>query len=104
MNRNPICSTADFALVVLVVSCNISIAQDISVEKAKILWEKVIQAKGGRQNLQNVKTLVVTTKRMNPNDKKEFRSAYYVDVFELPGRWWRWVDERPGFSINGRHV
>lgn len=37
-------------------------AQNNNVEKAKQLWEKVITAKGGRENLYAVKNLVVSEK------------------------------------------
>ncbi len=77
-------------------------SQDKNVEQAKELWEKVIAAKGGRENLHKVKTLAVTTKSYSPYDKKEFRNSHYVEFYLLPDKWWWWIDDRPRFNLTIR--
>jgi hypothetical protein len=76
--------------------------QNNNLEKAKELWEKVIAARGGRENLYAVKTLVVSTKSYNPANSKEFRNTHLEDLYVLPDKWWTWLDQRPGFPLGIR--
>ncbi len=71
-----------------------------SNKAAQELWEKVIEAKGGRENLYAIKTLVVSSKPSNSETKKEVKNSKYEELFVLPDKWWWWLDERPDFSLD----
>jgi len=74
-------------------------AQNDNIGKAKQLWEKVIAAKGGRENLYAVKNLVVSNKSYSPFEDEEFQNSKSEELYVLSGKWWCWSDERPGFTI-----
>lgn len=90
-----ICFYCAFALLF----CEESIAQNNNIEKAKQLWEKVIEAKGGRENLYAVKNLVVSNKSYSPFEDEKFQNSKSEELYILSGKWWSWSDERPGFTI-----
>jgi hypothetical protein len=73
--------------------------QNANMEKAIELWEKVIAAKGGRENLYAIKNLVVSKKSYSPFEDKEFQNSKSEKLFVMSGKLWSWIDERPGFSI-----
>lgn len=89
-----------FCIILLLLFCGNSFAQSQNVEKAKELWEKVITAKGGRENLYAVKNLVVSNKSFSPFENEEFQNSKYQEFFVLSGKWWFWTDDRPGFTLN----
>ena len=89
-----------FCIIFVLLYSGSVIAQDQSVDKAKELWEKVIVAKGGRENLYAIKTLVVSTKPHNSKAGEEFSNSKYEELFVLPNKWWWWLDERPDFSLD----
>lgn len=74
-------------------------AQNKGLEKAQGLWEKVIEAKGGREKLYSVQNLIVSSKSQSQKDSKEFSNSHLVDLFVLPSQWWSWIDQRPGFTL-----
>lgn len=92
--------TVFFCIIVALLYSGTIMAQDRNVEQAKELWEKVIKAKGGRENLYAIKTLVVSTNPSNSKDPKEITNSKYEELFVLPDRWWWWLDERPEFSLD----
>jgi len=70
-------------------------AQNGETKKARELWEKVIDAKGGREKLYAVKNLVVSVKTINKRPKKDFPGYHTESLFVLPDKWWFWADEPP---------
>ena len=89
-----------FTIIAICLCLNIfAYGQEDNVAKAKELWEKIIAAKGGREKLQSVTTLQVSTKSHSPYDKKEFRDSHYEQLFVLPYKLWWYIDQRPGFSL-----
>lgn len=70
-----------------------------SRKAAQELWEKVIAAKGGRENLYAVKNLVVSKKSFSPSEDEEFQNSKSEELYILSGKWWSWTDDRPGFTL-----
>ena len=71
---------------------------------AAALWERMIEAKGGRDRLHGVETLVETIRQhlVLPSPKFKNGDQLYVQAMAFPDRIWRWDDERPtvfGMSI-----
>ena len=71
---------------------------------AVALWEQMIEAKGGRERLHGVETLVETMHfpLVFHNPKLKNGADHYVQAIAFPDRIWRWDDERPtvfGMSI-----
>lgn len=62
---------------------------DDDIIKAKQLWEMAIQAKGGRERLHKIESLMLAI----PYPYGEGRTSYELDVF--PNKRWEWIDERP---------
>lgn len=91
-----------FCIILVLLFCGNSFAQTQNAEKAKELWEKVIEAKGGRENLYAVKTLAVSTKSYSPSDREEFRENNFEEFYILPDKFWWWMDGNAGFSLEIR--
>lgn len=72
---------------------------------ATALWERMIEAKGGRDRLHGVETLVETIRQhlaFRPSPKFKNGDELYVQAMAFPDRIWRWQDARPtvfGMSI-----
>lgn len=60
--------------------------------EARTVWERVIEAKGGRERLREIEVLLMT--QPHPDSPDRFR---YVDLWVFPDRWWRWMDDRGGY-------
>jgi len=83
-----------------------------SEEKAAAseLWERMIEAKGGRDRLHGVETLVETTRThlvFPPSPKFKNGDELYVQAMAFPDRIWKWDDARPtvfGMSIDVRNL
>lgn len=70
-------------------------AQNADPKKARELWEQVIAAKGGRENLYAVENLVVSVKTKYKKLKRGFTGNHTESLYVLPDKWWFWVDEPP---------
>ncbi|MEO6049970.1 MAG: hypothetical protein ABIP78_01380 [Pyrinomonadaceae bacterium] len=97
--------------VILLLACGARIASSqanppSAAEKreAERAWESLIKAKGGRERLFAINNLLVTTRGQNSNDEKQFQNTFFEDLYVLPGRWWEWVDQRPGFPLSVAHL
>jgi len=86
-------------LLVLVIGCILpSLGQDPGLpskqtgeEQARKLWELAIEAKGGRQRLEQVQSFLETYGKKHK----------VVTLYVFPDRYWRWADERPSpFGIS----
>jgi hypothetical protein len=71
-------------------------AQEESRGEAKRLWEKVIAAKGGRERLQGVRNMVVSTCGRYSNGRFKTYPVYFEDLLVFPNKYWSWNDYRPG--------
>ena len=76
---------------------------------AAALWERMIEAKGGRERLHGVETLVETIRKrlVFPSPKFKNGDELYVQAMALPDRIWKWQDARPtvfGMSIDVRNL
>ena len=69
-----------------------------SPEDAASFWERMIAAKGGRERLQNVSSLVVNAdgRQRRPVDPDRLRGQVHETmVYQFPDRYWNWEDTRP---------
>lgn len=67
--------------------------------RAAELWEKAVAAKGGRERLHQVRTLVISS--TNPSrrgERTKFAGLHKrtEQVYALPDKYWWWDDSRPG--------
>lgn len=68
---------------------------DDTQAEARQIWEQAIAAKGGRERLQAVSSIVIASKATEGHVRRE-------EVCVLPDRYWFWDDQRPtvlGLSI-----
>ncbi|MGE3465418.1 MAG: hypothetical protein AB7J13_00675 [Pyrinomonadaceae bacterium] len=63
------------------------------IGNATVLWEHVIEAKGGRDRLRAVTSMVVWSDAVSRSKKFGIR---IVNVYDFPDRTWSWTDQRPG--------
>ena len=82
-------------------------APDDARHQAKELWERMIAAKGGRDNLANVRSIEETARRRLRKVPgrwwlKKDTTSYMVRLFVIPDRMWQWSDE--GASVLGLHL
>lgn len=66
-------------------------AQGTNRGNAEQIWERMIAAKGGREKLRSVETILAISD--NPHAQKT--KNHSVDLIVLPNKWWSWVDNRP---------
>jgi hypothetical protein len=79
-------------LLIALFGCTASYASQRNVEAARRAWESVIEAKGGRNLLQGVRTLGIQSQYDGAQGLRSFRS-YSRQVYEFPSRVWiRGVD------------
>ncbi len=74
-------------------------AAPATTASANDLWEKMIEAKGGRSNLHGIKSLLVSSNTNAAKTTREFRKISTIELFVSPNKWWFWYDERPGFKL-----
>ena len=75
--------------------------QSNEVRGANELWEQSIVAKGGREKLHAVRTLVVSSKSEYLEGPKDIRGHHIESFYALPDKLWEWEDYRPGaFGLN----
>lgn len=71
------------------------------VRRANDLWEQTICAKGGREKLHAVRSLVVSSRSKYLEGPEDIRGDHTESLFVLPDKLWQWVDSRPGaFGLN----
>ncbi len=64
------------------------------------VWERMIEAKGGRDRLLEVDSLLMVWPREGVQDQ-----PWYLDLYVFPNRSWRWHDYRPDDEFGlGLHV
>jgi len=75
-------------LVVAAVSAIVCVSGDAAdIERAQQLWEQLIMAKGGRERLRNVRTMVQSERtRVMTGDE------HWVRAYVFPDRVWQWAD------------
>lgn len=87
------------------VSSGANLTDNASRLQAERLWEQAIAAKGGRERLYAIRNFVVSSKsrfRLSPRPDVAVGIAE-ASLYILPGKWWNFVDYRPGkmgYSIN----
>lgn len=91
--------TITFALTGLLFLNAYSAAQSTNVAQANEFWNKAIEAKGGRDRLHSVKSLLVESSSKNHNDEPDFQRIDTTEVFLPPSRFWSCIDQRPGFPL-----
>lgn len=64
--------------------------------RAKQMWEEAIAAKGGRERLHGVKTLLVSSVSKYHKAPKGISGDHTESLYVLPDKWWEWIDSRPG--------
>jgi hypothetical protein len=101
MKKVTLVSVCGFVLLLLIAGGEAG-AQVLSVEIAKELWEQAIAAKGGRDQLYQVRNMVVTSQTKYGNGTKTFHGYRTVGLYVLPDKWWEWYDDSPGGF--GRHT
>jgi len=75
--------------------------QSDEVQRANALWDLAISAKGGREKLHSVRSLVVSSRSRNLGGPKDIPGDHTVSLFVLPDKLWQWIDSRPGaFGLN----
>ena len=62
---------------------------------AERVWEQAIAAKGGREALHGVRTLVVSARRDYPSRKLNKNQIRQEVLYVLPHKFWSWSDYRP---------
>jgi hypothetical protein len=65
--------------------------------EAKQLWEKLVEAKGGRERLHGVRTMLQTehSHLSFPNPRFKNGDDYEVRLYAFPDRVWQYYDARP---------
>ncbi|MGD9629824.1 MAG: hypothetical protein AB7V18_11315 [Pyrinomonadaceae bacterium] len=82
-------------------------------KEAERIWELMIEAKGGRDRLHKIETIVKHGEGSYYAGLKKIKS-HTVDVIVFPNKWWTWADDRPSvfglrmtmynFDINRQYV
>lgn len=78
---------------------------DRSPQRAKMLWEQALAAKGGRERLYAVRNFVVSSKsRFRFSPRPDVAAGIAEEsLYVFPGKWWNFFDYRPGkmgYGIN----
>lgn len=85
---------------VVTVLMSASLVQGGNQQEHTEVWERVIAAKGGRERLQAVRTLVIRSHEPEPGGDSRYRrvvgTVQYEFVRAFPDRYWAWEDYRPG--------
>lgn len=77
------------------------IKQSEELQRANVLWEKAISAKGGREKLQSVQSLVVSSNSKFLQAPKDIPGHHIEALYVVPDKLWEWIDSRPGaFGLN----
>ena len=72
----------------------VSAQKDLEREKALKIWELAVAAKGGRDRLHSVQSLVISTSGTYSHRAKRYQ-RYNEALFVLPNKIWIWNDQRP---------
>jgi hypothetical protein len=70
-------------------------AETLTNQEAKLLWEKAIAAKGGRERLLSVKNIVSSSRGEYTTHRGRKNLISTEELFVLPDKVWRWQDMRP---------
>ena len=64
---------------------------------AQELWEKAIVAKGGRQRLHQVESLLISSRAPHRWDRPGFEGmdSHHEELYVFPNKFWGWFDDRP---------
>lgn len=71
-------------------------ARQSTAVEAEELWEKAIAAKGGRERLHAIRSVLTTTDFKYWVTPFKRGRSHHVSLVVLPDKWWSWDDERPG--------
>ena len=71
--------------------------QENNEQKARQLWELAITAKGGRERLQRVDNLLISSHAARPLDRPGFEGlgTHHEELYVFPEKFWWWRDDRP---------
>lgn len=68
--------------------------------EAQTIWEKVLDAKGGKERLHSVQSVLRSTRVPSRVRSRSF-DRQIEELFVLPSQYWSWADERPTlYGIN----
>ena len=71
-----------------------SVFDEKSRSEARDLWEKVVEAKGGRSKILSIKNIVVSSEGSFRQNFHEYKIRL-EDLYVFPNKWWSWNDHRP---------
>ena len=83
---------------VLLLAAVLVMGQTREPDAVRQVWERMIEAKGGRDRLLEVDSLLMVWPRRGDPDR-----LWYHDLYVFPNRSWRWADHRPD-DVFGLHL
>ena len=75
---------------VLLLTAVLVTGQTTEPDALRQVWERMIDAKGGRDRLLEIDTLLMVQPRRGVPDR-----PWYVDLYAFPDQSWKWFDDRP---------
>jgi hypothetical protein len=87
-------------MICLIFLCSMSAStqtRDAPATSASALWERMIEAKGGRERLRQIENVLITTTRVTETERPEA-----VELIVFPNLRWLWSDQRD--SVLGKHL
>src|SRR5258706_5412523 len=76
-------------------ACNRLGAQKTPQTEARRIWEQSVSAKGGRERLQSVQNVAISTIGNYTNGSGKSNTVRTEAFFAFPNKIWRWMDYRP---------